>query len=106
MKRYEYLKMQHRCVRCGGRDAYTLGGRAVCSDCCEQRRTADREYYRAHADEKNQKAKDLRAERTSAGLCPTCGKRAPVQGKRYCERCLARWRRNQDERKRRCEEYE
>lgn len=24
MKRYEYLKMQHRCVRCGGRDAYTV----------------------------------------------------------------------------------
>lgn len=96
MTRYEYLKMQHRCVRCGGRDAYTLGGRAVCSDCREKLRAREREYDRIHADERNKKAKERRAVKIASGLCVRCGKRHTDQQKHTCAYCLAKNRRRNE----------
>lgn len=31
--RYEYLKKEHRCVRCAGQDERTLSGKIYCTNC-------------------------------------------------------------------------
>ena len=55
-----------RCAECGKEDAYTIGGRYYCAECSEKRRAWGRQ--KDHAKE-NARARDLRSERRTSGLC-------------------------------------
>lgn len=77
MNRYEYLRMQRRCVRCGGQDAKTQSGRCLCSACTEKNGATARAVM-----------KSLYAARKASGLCAKCGKRAPAEGYVLCTPCM------------------
>ncbi len=65
-RRRAYLRQNHRCIRCGRKDARTeLMGRAECADC--------REKQKIHVDAYNAKVRQRYKERKDAGLCPYCG---------------------------------
>ena len=96
MNRNEYRalrKKYHMCTICGNKDAFTLNGRALCSECAEKKAEYERE--RRKNDEFRTKInayqRDYIKRKKSAGLCVTCGK--PVSnGHITCERCLSKER--------------
>lgn len=100
MERYEYLKSQHRCVRCRTQDAYTLSGRAFCAECAEKRSVRQRLKYRedSGASEK-QRQRKIRIEREQNGMCTRCGKRPSISGRKMCAKCTAYSRRHDEERR-------
>ncbi|MGN1346959.1 MAG: hypothetical protein ACI4V1_09240, partial [Eubacteriales bacterium] len=97
MKRYDKLRAEHRCVRCGCEDAFTMNGRALCAECAEKNLLKTKEYYSAHRDELSQKAKKRYYSLKERGLCTICGRRRAKRWHTQCEVCLsiekARYRR-------------
>ena len=98
--RYDWLKANGYCVRCGREKAEK--GRVTCMTCNanvrDRNRIYMREYRRTHLDECRARESAYREKLKSEGRCVHCG--APSDGKRLCRRCLnkqlawARKRRN------------
>lgn len=89
MSRYEYRKLNHRCISCNTQDAYTLNGRARCAVCAEKHRESAHWHGIEHR-EQITKAKKARYDALAeAGLCPRCGKRPLTKEGGWCEQCLA-----------------
>lgn len=87
MTRYEYFKMQQRCVDCGKRDAYTLNGRAVCANCYDKNKAwyhRNRESVNRTTNERYHRKK---AEYAASGLCSRCGQRPAEEGYKMCRKC-------------------
>jgi len=72
MTRYQFLKKQHMCVRCGRQTERTLAGKCRCQE-CEDAAIASRRY-------KN-------IQRRKKGLCLWCG--IPSE-RRLCPACRAK----------------
>lgn len=87
MTRYEYNKMQQRCVQCGKRDAYTLNGRAICSDCYAK----SKEWYNKNREKVNRTTNARyhrrKSEFIAQGLCSRCGQRPAEDGYKMCRKC-------------------
>jgi hypothetical protein len=88
MTRYEYRRIQQRCIRCGKKDAYTMNGRAYCAECAEKRRENQKIYYNRHKREYIAKNKAKVDARREAGICVRCGKKPAAPGHVTCARCL------------------
>lgn len=87
----KYRKLLQRCIICGKRDAYTLGGRSSCYECCEK---AHGQKLSAEAlENRHLYQKRLYDERRAQGICVSCGKKAE-KGKSRCAICLAKDRRS------------
>lgn len=76
-----------RCSRCGRMDAYTMGGRSLCADCCEKQA----EYWSQHPEfneRQKERGKARYRQRKECGLCTRCGKRPAATRKAKCVYCL------------------
>lgn len=87
MTRYEYRKMQQRCVKCNTRDARTMSGKSRCAECAEKAIRSSSAYYLNHREQViDYKLSRYQALRDS-GVCPRCGKRPPKSGGVWCRYC-------------------
>lgn len=83
-----------RCTECGAKDAYTMNGRWLCSECAEKFNDYNRAYYERNADGIAERRKALRSYRREHHLCTTCGKAlAEAYPYNICEVCRAADRR-------------
>lgn len=87
MKRYDYLKMQHRCVRCKTRDAYTLNGHPFCYECTQHNTEKSREYREKNREKVKEYMSERRDRLREQGLCYQCGKRSVEEGHARCAIC-------------------
>jgi hypothetical protein len=73
-RRYERLKAEKRCVRCGAQDERTKAGRTLCKSCYEY---------------DSKKAKMQRKERRETHCCILCGAQDSntLKGRAYCFNC-------------------
>lgn len=93
---YDWYKSHHVCVSC--RKETAAKGRTMCLVCLSDGAEKAR-AYREREPDKSREASDrahkrLYEERKAAGLCVSCGKRPPKEGRVRCGLCLARHRRN------------
>lgn len=65
-----YFRTNHRCIRCGKQDAYTLGHRSLCYECAEYNRERVKIWAHKHKDERKAKYERLKA----SGICVNCKK--------------------------------
>lgn len=96
-----YYKSRSRCTHCGVQDAFTLGGRAMCSVCAEKYASKNRAYRNqdeAHKKRAVEYASKRQVRLRESGLCITCGKPTNSSFSR-CGKCLAK-RRNAAKEKR------
>ena len=89
VKRYDYLKLQHKCVRCGKRDERTEAGKMHCAVCSkEQNKKAAEQYAKA---ENKEKKRVYNSERyswlKSHGYCVMCGKERADENRTHCSAC-------------------
>lgn len=77
------------CTRCGKEDAYTIAGRKLCHECCEENRERGRQYFSTDKGRAIQRESRKRtwAKREAEGLCVRCGKRPPKQTSKMCAIC-------------------
>ena len=80
-KRYDSLKKDGKCVRCG--ISWAEPGQSYCRKCLNRRKALKKRYT-----PNNEKRKAIRDERKAAGLCIECGK-PRLDGHVYCQKCLA-----------------
>lgn len=87
---YQYRKMQHRCIACGTRDAYTMAGHTLCADCNEKNNICSKENYKKISSSKLAKQKERCERLRTEGICIQCGSRA-VEDPKYsrCAVCRA-----------------
>lgn len=100
-ERYEFYKAHGICVICGQETAKKTSVR--CSKCAATVAGYERIKYHSMEEEEEerkeklkkdtQRIKSTREQRKAAGLCTTCGKHPPKEGRLQCEACLARYRR-------------
>ena len=99
MTRYEYRKLNHRCVRCNTKDAFTLVGKTRCARCAEIVNENAKRYQEKHREEITRKKKESYQKAAEAGLCPRCKKRPIGKSKTgWCEYCVAERRKMQNAR--------
>lgn len=97
-ERYEFYKAHGICVICGQETAKKTS--VKCGKCTATSVDYARIKYHSMAEEEKkeklkkdvQRIKSTREQRKVAGLCTTCGKRPPKEGRLQCEACLARYR--------------
>lgn len=84
----EWKKEQHKCVRCGKQDAYTLIGRSYCYECCEY----DKNHPRSERVRENNNARQREQYHKciELGICPTCKKRKATDGYKNCPICRSK----------------
>lgn len=98
-ERYEFYKAHGICVICGQETAKKTS--AKCGKCTATSADYARIKYHSMAEEERkeklkkdvQRIKLTREQRKAAGLCTTCGKRPPKEGRLQCETCSARYKR-------------
>ena len=78
--RYERLKQEGICVRCGKEPA--AEGHVTCETCMEKRRAKEKK-------DRQRNPKDKRGEWITDGKCAQCGADILVPGKRVCPNCYA-----------------
>lgn len=86
MTRYNYLKLQHRCVRCGEKDARTEDGKALCMSCKDKQTEYYRPKYKSMKTQQKQRYNHL----AEQGVCVMCGKEPASEGLRLCRKCRLR----------------
>lgn len=84
-----YYKSIQRCVRCHKKDAYTMNGRSYCAECAEKERDRSKKRYEHDKERRSKRAKELKEERMSNGLCYRCGRPQDKEGRGLCKRCAA-----------------
>lgn len=89
MSRYEYRRMQQRCVKCNTRDARTMAGKSRCAECAEKASKSSVKYYQNHREHVNDYMLARYRTLRDSGVCPRCGKRQPESGAVWCRYCLA-----------------
>lgn len=91
MKRYDYLKLQHRCTKCGERDERTVAGKTLCAKCYKKQKS----YYSQIGESRKKDTKTYNTERyyrlVSLGLCVCCGKESVSNNNRRCPACRAKY---------------
>ncbi len=78
-ERYNRLKEEGRCVKCGG---WAVPGKTMCRACLDEHKKTERSYGEAYLEKKRQRRRD----RMAAGLCIDCG-RPSDGGHSRCKRC-------------------
>lgn len=86
IERAEYFAKNHRCKRCGTKDAYTLVGRSLCYECAEKNREYSKKHYEKYGNGMKQRFEKLKAE----GICVDCGRKKAEPNRTRCSRCLAK----------------
>lgn len=96
-----YLRARGRCIRCAGQDAFTIGGRALCAECCEKERRWYAENYAKLREAHIVAERERREQRRAAGLCTQCGTKKSA-GTLYalCDKCRARGRLKEESKRR------
>ena len=77
--RYERLKDECKCVKCG---EWAEPGRTMCRKCLDDHRAYEKSYGEAFLEKRRKR----RQERIAAGLCIDCG-RPTDEGHTRCKRC-------------------
>lgn len=93
-KRREWLKQMRYCPQCGKEKLY--GDEKICLECgvkkyesnLKSKKKIDNEYYKKRREEQKKK-----------GICTRCNKRKSETGKTMCGICLARHRKESEERR-------
>lgn len=80
-ERYAWYKAHDICTSCGRVNAEP--GHVRCK-ACEKKISV---YHEKSREARNERKKQIRAERIAKGLCTECGIRKAIDGKRMCERC-------------------
>ena len=91
MKRYDYLKQQHRCVRCGERDERTVAGKTLCDKCSEQSKYYANKHKKRYGEIKRKYSKERYYRLVSLGLCVCCGKESVKNNNRRCPACSLKY---------------
>lgn len=93
---YVWYKSKGYCVNC--RKEKTLPNHVLCKDCYARNRRNSIAWHKNHPEtdeqkkKRNQRQKEVRAERVKNGLCAYCGKRPKVENKSGCDACLKKQR--------------
>lgn len=84
-KRNEYMRDtrawrrdNHYCTTCGGKDAFTMSGRAQCAVCAEKRQAYGKIWADGHREQLRERDRTRSRNRKAAGLCVKCGQ--PLDG--------------------------
>lgn len=91
MRKYDYLKLQHRCVRCGERDERTVAGKVLCTKCSEKSKYYANKYKGKYREIKKEYGKERYYKLVSLGLCVCCGKESVSNNNRHCPVCRAKY---------------
>lgn len=84
---YMWKKEQHKCVRCGKQDAYTISGRSLCYECAEKKRLWEKTNHEKNSCKKTAYRNKKYKECVENGICVRCHKRPADSGYKSCLRC-------------------
>jgi hypothetical protein len=74
-ERYQTMKLLHKCVVCGKQDAFTMIGKARCSECAEKHSALGRKSYKINHDKRIIRQHEYVANRIANHICVMCGKK-------------------------------
>lgn len=83
-------KEHHICRQCGQQDAYTLGGRTYCAECCAVNNERKRKWRAEHPGANAETVRKNRGKRKADGVCVKCGRPKSDSNHVLCSECMAK----------------